>query len=193
LSADLGLAIHDICSPAKSQSFYEKNKTSKIKNVQTMLMRHVQSQISETSFDLRTGAIPNTKAYIKVIVTACMSKQHAINIQSRAFCEDFAVYMTKTQNKPKFALNGFMRMQPDESDMPNLVQSISFRVPVMSRTLNIFHIHNLGRLHNGTLQTVFLPTAAVLSDQIRAINLDQCEEYKNRMICSEGKLKKLTL
>ena len=171
MSADLGLAIHDLCSPPKNQKTYDQSKSAKIKHIHIMLMRHVQSEISDSSFDLRTGAIPNTKSYIKVLAAACISKQPTITLQSREFCDDFAEYMTKTQNKAKFTLNGFMQMKQSDSDMSNLIQSISFEVPLISRTLDIFNIHNLGRLHNGTLQKLSLPAAAVFTDKILPINL----------------------
>ena len=47
-------------------------------------------------------------------------------------------------------------------------------------------MHNLGRLRNGTLEKVSLPSAAVLDNPIRPINLEKCLNYGEKTICSEG-------
>ena len=70
--------------------------------------------------------------------------------------------------------------------------SVTLQIPVISKSMPIFQIHNLGRLYeaksNINLEKVTLPKFAVMSDQIRPIDATKCLFYDrlNTNICSEG-------
>jgi hypothetical protein len=76
----------------------------------------------QTSFSLRRGVLPMKKAYLNVIVAACMSKQHETSKKIKDFCSDFAYHLMRSQNLAPFQFNGFLKSEPEDSDVPNWVQ-----------------------------------------------------------------------